>query len=59
MNDASAAVFSFLFFGWMIASWLTHVFYCLMTAKYVLLVAGAFVFPVGMIHGTGLWFGAW
>lgn len=40
-----------------IGGWLTHVIHCLIAAKYMLLVAGAFIFPVGVIHGVGLWFG--
>ena len=39
------------------ASWCTHVIVCLIQAKYLLLIAGAFIFPVGMIHGVGIWFG--
>lgn len=38
-------------------AWLTHIIHCLITAKYLLLIAGAFIFPVGIIHGVGLWFG--
>jgi hypothetical protein len=41
-----------------LAAWLTHIVHCLMTAKYLLLIAGAFIAPVGVIHGVGLWFGA-
>lgn len=40
------------------AAWITHIIHCLVTAKYLLLIAGAFIFPVGIIHGVGLWFGA-
>jgi len=41
-------------------AWLTHIIHCLVAAKYLLLIAGAFIFPVGIIHGFGLWFGvAW
>jgi hypothetical protein len=40
------------------AAWLTHVIHCLIHAKYLLLIAGAFVAPVGVIHGVGIWFGA-
>lgn len=39
------------------AAWLTHVIVCLLQAKYPLLIAGAIIFPVGIIHGFGLWFG--
>jgi hypothetical protein len=48
-------VVSFLFS--MICAWGTHVIACLISAKYLLLIAGAFIFPVGIIHGCGLWFG--
>lgn len=39
------------------AAWITHIIVCLSTAKYLLLLAGAIVFPVGIIHGIGIWFG--
>ena len=39
------------------AAWITHVIHCLLAAKYLLLIAGALIFPVGIIHGIGLWFG--
>ena len=35
-------------------SWITHIVHCLLTAKYLLLLVGAFVFPVGIIHGAGI-----
>ena len=41
----------------LVAAWVTHIIACLIQAKYLLLIAGAFVFPVGIIHGVGLWFG--
>ena len=40
-----------------IAAWVTHIVSCLITGKYVLLIAGAIIAPVGVIHGIGLWFG--
>ena len=40
-----------------IAAWITHIIHCLMAAKYMLLIVGAIVAPVGVIHGIGLWFG--
>lgn len=40
----------------LLAAWLTHVVSCLLTAKYMLLFVGLF-FPIGIIHGAGLWFG--
>jgi hypothetical protein len=44
---------------WIIASWLTHVIVCIKTASWGFLIAGALRFPVAVVHGTGLWFGAW
>jgi hypothetical protein len=41
-----------------VSAWVTHIIACLAAAKYLLLLAGAFVFPVGIIHGIGIWFGA-
>lgn len=40
-------------------AWITHIIVCIKTSAYLLLIAGAFVFPVGIIHGVGSWFGAW
>ena len=40
-----------------IGAWFTHVFHCLFAAKYVLLIAGSIIAPVGVIHGVGIWFG--
>lgn len=39
------------------AAWITHIIVCLLEAKYLLLIAGAIVFPVGIIHGFGIWLG--
>ena len=41
-----------------LAAWITHIVTCLIQAKYLLLIAGAFIAPVGVIHGIGIWFGA-
>lgn len=40
------------------AAWLTHVIVCLKTAAWGFLIAGAILFPIGIIHGFGIWFGA-
>ncbi len=44
---------------WVVTSWLTHIIVCLKTASWGFLIAGAIMFPVAVIHGTGCWFGAW
>lgn len=42
-----------------VAAWLTHVITCIADDRWGLLIAGGIVFPVGIIHGIGIWFGAW
>lgn len=42
---------------WVVSAWLTHVVVSIQSASWLLLLAGAIVFPVGCIHGTGVWFG--
>jgi hypothetical protein len=44
---------------WIIAAWFTHIIVCLKTAAWGFLIAGALVFPIAWVHGTGVWFGAW
>ncbi len=56
-GDAEVVVLGF--FGVGIAAWLTHVVTCLAAGKWGFLVAGALFFPVAIIHGIGVWFGAW
>lgn len=46
-------------FGLVILAWLTHIVTCLSAAKWGFLIAGALFFPIGIIHGIGIWFGAW
>jgi hypothetical protein len=42
----------------MIGAWLTHIVATIKAGAYVLLLAGALVPPVGVIHGVMVWFGA-
>jgi predicted membrane channel-forming protein YqfA (hemolysin III family) len=53
MTDA----FAIIGFGWIALAWFTHVVTCLKTASWGVLLAGAIFFPVGCVHGTGIWFG--
>jgi tetrahydromethanopterin S-methyltransferase subunit E len=50
-------VFFLLVFVAPAAAWLTHVVVCLKAASWGFLIAGAIFFPIGIIHGVGLWFG--
>lgn len=39
------------------AAWFTHVITCLSASAWGILVAGAIMFPIGIIHGFGIWLG--
>ena len=39
------------------AAWFTHIIICLSQEAWGFLIAGAIMFPIGIIHGVGLWFG--
>lgn len=43
--------------AWFFGSWLTHVIVCLSAGKWGFLIAGAIIFPIAWIHGTGIWLG--
>lgn len=47
----------FVIAAWVFLAWLTHVVTCISTSKWIFLLAGAIFFPVGCVHGTGIWFG--
>jgi len=38
------------------AAWLTHIFTCFSQGLWGFLVAGAIMFPIGILHGIYLWF---
>ena len=52
------SIFSIALAAWVFFAWLTHVIVCISTSKWVFLLAGAIFFPIGCVHGTGVWFGA-
>ena len=58
-KDDFGAIIGLAIIGWAIASWLTHVVVCLKAGSWGFLIAGAIFAPIGMIHGTGAWFGVW
>ena len=45
--------------GACIAAWITHIVVCLQAGKWGFLIAGALFFPIAIIHGFGVWVGAW
>ncbi len=41
------------------SAWLTSIVYCASNGYRPLLIAGATFFPIGIVHGVGVWFGGW
>jgi hypothetical protein len=50
-------IFPIIVIGWIVAAWITHIVVCLQTAAWGFLIAGAVVFPIAWVHGTGIWLG--
>ena len=50
-------LFTIIGIGWVVLAWFTHVVVSLKTASWGFLIVGAVFFPVGCVHGTGIWFG--
>lgn len=53
MNDLLGGLIALSAFG----AWLTHVVTCLSDGSWGYLIAGAVFFPIGIIHGFGIWLG--
>lgn len=51
-----ATVCLFIFF---LAAWVQHLYTCFTEEAWGFLVAGAIFVPVAIVHGAGVWFGAW
>jgi hypothetical protein len=41
------------------AAWLTSIVSCAAHGTRPLLIAAAMFFPIGVVHGIGVWFGSW
>lgn len=50
-----------LAFMWLFtyAAWLTSIVFCSANDQRALLIAAATFFPIGVVHGVGVWFGGW
>jgi|tagenome__1003787_1003787.scaffolds.fasta_scaffold20400874_2 hypothetical protein len=42
-----------------VAAWLTSIVFCAANDARPLLIVAAAFFPVGIVHGIGVWFGGW
>jgi hypothetical protein len=41
------------------SAWLTSIIFCATNGHRPLMIADAAFFPVGIVHGIGVWFGGW
>jgi hypothetical protein len=41
------------------AAWLTSIVFCSVNGQRLLLIAASIFFPIGVVHGVGVWFGGW
>jgi len=41
------------------SAWITSIVFCASNNLRSLMIAGAAFFPVGIVHGIGVWFGGW
>lgn len=57
--DLSTALALLAAGGFCYAAWLTSIVFCAAHGARPLLVASAAFFPVGIVHGVGIWFGGW
>jgi hypothetical protein len=57
--DLSTALALLVGAGFCYAAWLTSIVFCAAHGTRPLLVASAAFFPVGIVHGVGIWFGGW
>jgi len=49
----------FVLMGGAFAAWVQHLYTCFTTQAWGFLIAGAIAPPIGIIHGVGVWLGAW
>jgi hypothetical protein len=52
MNDTLTTIL----IGASVIAWFTHIFTCFAEGLWGFLIAGAVLFPIGILHGFYLWF---
>ncbi|HEY4040283.1 MAG TPA: hypothetical protein VGM32_00395 [Rhodopila sp.] len=57
--DPSILLAGLLLAAFCYAAWLTSIVFCAAHGARPLLIAAATFFPVGIVHGVGIWFGGW
>jgi len=58
-NEKGNALVGFVLLAVLAVAWLTHITICFKTGAWGFLIAGAIFFPIGILHGVGIWFGWW
>lgn len=58
-DESAGLLFVLIFLGVCFAAWITHVIVCISAHLWFFLLAGAICFPIAIVHGIGIWFGAW
>ena len=53
------AIAATIVFGLSFGGWITHLYVCFTRNEWGFLIAGAIFFPIGVIHGWGVWLGVW
>ncbi|MCW0236717.1 MAG: hypothetical protein OJJ21_24190 [Ferrovibrio sp.] len=53
------AIAAVIVFGLSFAGWVQHLYTCFTQNEWGFLIAGAIFFPIGVIHGWGIWLGIW
>jgi hypothetical protein len=57
--DSRTAMSLLLLAAFCYSAWLTSIVFCAANGFRPLLIASALFFPVGVVHGVGVWFGGW
>jgi len=57
--DKLGGLLGMLLIGASAAAWFTHLVVCFTDDRWGFLIAGAIMFPIAIVHGAGVWFGAW
>lgn len=55
--SAGFGLFVLIMLAASVLGWLTHIYVCIVTSQFLLLIAGAILVPIGVLHGWGVWFG--
>ena len=58
-SEAKGQILGGVFFGLAAAGWITSIVACVSENRLGLLIVNLSLFPVGIVHGWGIWLGVW